>query len=93
MVMVVVGVIDHDGSILISQRNAGDRLAFKWEFPGGKVEADAPPEHGLVRERCSIGFARSPTPPVSTWALGKTVNARQVMPDILGRIPQRFSTV
>jgi 8-oxo-dGTP pyrophosphatase MutT (NUDIX family) len=43
MVTVVVGIVDLDGSILIAQRNSGDRLAFTWEFPGGNGEADAPP--------------------------------------------------
>ncbi|HEX5690573.1 MAG TPA: (deoxy)nucleoside triphosphate pyrophosphohydrolase, partial [Roseiflexaceae bacterium] len=38
------------GKILIAQRNADDRLAYKWEFPGGKLEADETPEQCIVRE-------------------------------------------
>ena len=47
---VVAGVIDRDGMILIGQRRAGDRFAFKWEFPGGKVEPDEEPKEALARE-------------------------------------------
>lgn len=47
---VVAGVIERDGLILIGQRRAGDRFAFKWEFPGGKVEPDEDPKDALARE-------------------------------------------
>jgi mutator protein MutT len=50
MIIVVAGIVEHDGKILIAQRNAHDRLAFKWEFPGGKLEADETPEQCIVRE-------------------------------------------
>src|SRR5579883_2399186 len=50
VLMVVAAVIERDGQILIGQRKRGDRHAFKWEFPGGKVEAHETPREALVRE-------------------------------------------
>ena len=40
---VVAAVIEHDGKILCMQRNKGkfDYVNYKFEFPGGKVEATA----------------------------------------------------
>lgn len=49
-VLVVAGVIRRDGLYLIGQRKNGDRHAFKWEFPGGKVERGESPREALVRE-------------------------------------------
>ncbi|MGO9093648.1 MAG: (deoxy)nucleoside triphosphate pyrophosphohydrolase [Bryobacteraceae bacterium] len=48
--MVVAGVIERDGRILICQRRAGSRHALKWEFPGGKVEHGETPPQALARE-------------------------------------------
>ena len=48
--MVVAGVIEHNGLILIGQRRKGSRHALKWEFPGGKVEAGEQPRDALKRE-------------------------------------------
>jgi 8-oxo-dGTP diphosphatase len=48
--MVVAGVIERDGQILIGQRRAKDRHALKWEFPGGKVEPHEHPKEALRRE-------------------------------------------
>lgn len=39
-----------NGLILIAKRKAGDKLANKWEFPGGKIEAGKSPEECLRRE-------------------------------------------
>jgi 8-oxo-dGTP diphosphatase len=47
---VVAGVLEKDGRILICQRKPGGRHAFKWEFPGGKVEPGETPEAALARE-------------------------------------------
>jgi 8-oxo-dGTP diphosphatase len=47
---VVAAVIERDGRILAGQRKAGGNHALKWEFPGGKVEADETPEAALRRE-------------------------------------------
>lgn len=49
-VRVVAGVIEKDGRVLIARRKEGDRLAGKWEFPGGKVDEGETPEDALKRE-------------------------------------------
>jgi 8-oxo-dGTP diphosphatase len=48
--IVVAAVIERDGRVLIGQRRAHKRHAFKWEFPGGKVEAGETPAAALGRE-------------------------------------------
>ncbi len=50
MKQVTAAVIERDGKVLIAQRRAGDALAGKWEFPGGKLEAGETPEACLRRE-------------------------------------------
>lgn len=47
---VVAAVIEHDGRILACRRRAGKADAGKWEFPGGKVEADETAAAALIRE-------------------------------------------
>jgi 8-oxo-dGTP diphosphatase len=47
---VTAAILFKDGKILIAQRDKGDRLADKWEFPGGKVEVGETPEECLARE-------------------------------------------
>jgi 8-oxo-dGTP diphosphatase len=47
---VVAAVIERDGRILITQRDAASWHPLKWEFPGGKVEAKETPEEAVVRE-------------------------------------------
>lgn len=48
--LVVAAVIERDEKVLIGQRRATDRHALKWEFPGGKVEANESPKEALRRE-------------------------------------------
>ncbi len=48
--IVVAGVLQREGKLLIGQRMAGDRHALKWEFPGGKVEPGETPRQALTRE-------------------------------------------
>src|ERR1700731_780942 len=49
--IVVAAVIERgDRRILIGQRRRGDTSPLKWEFPGGKIEADEEPEMALARE-------------------------------------------
>lgn len=48
--IVVAGILQRDGRLLIGQRMAGDRHALKWEFPGGKVEHGETPKEALRRE-------------------------------------------
>jgi 8-oxo-dGTP diphosphatase len=47
---VVAAVIQRDGRILAGQRKPTGNHPLKWEFPGGKVEADETPEAALGRE-------------------------------------------
>lgn len=48
--LVSAAVISRGTQILVGQRRKGDRHAFKWEFPGGKVEPGETPQQALVRE-------------------------------------------
>src|SRR5688572_9556980 len=50
MVQVVAAVLEREGRVLICQRKAGQWHAFKWEFPGGKVEPGESPEQAVRRE-------------------------------------------
>jgi len=50
MTTVVAAVIERDGYVLIGQRKAGEWRAFKWEFPGGKVEPGETPDAAIRRE-------------------------------------------
>lgn len=47
---VAAAVLEKDGKILIARRMAGDALAGKWEFPGGKLEPGETPPECLRRE-------------------------------------------
>jgi mutator protein MutT len=47
---VVAAVIERDGRILICQRKRSSRHAYKWEFPGGKVERGEDSPSALARE-------------------------------------------
>jgi 8-oxo-dGTP diphosphatase len=50
MKTVTAAILIVDGRILIAKRRLGDRLAEKWEFPGGKIEHGESPEQCLRRE-------------------------------------------
>ena len=47
---VTAAIIIRDDKVLIARRKAGDSLAHKWEFPGGKVRDGETPEKCLERE-------------------------------------------
>ena len=49
-VMVVAGVIERQGRVLICQRRKKGRHGLKWEFPGGKVEPGETTRAALERE-------------------------------------------
>jgi 8-oxo-dGTP diphosphatase len=49
-VIVVAGVIESEGKILVCQRRRGDTFELMWEFPGGKLEAGETAAEGLARE-------------------------------------------
>jgi 8-oxo-dGTP diphosphatase len=47
---VVGAVITEDGKILCAQRGQTKTLAYKWEFPGGKIDEGETPQEALERE-------------------------------------------
>ena len=47
---VVAGAIIRDGKVFAAQRGASGKTAFKWEFPGGKINPGETPEQALARE-------------------------------------------
>ena len=49
-VNVVAAIIKKDNHFLIVQRSRKKYLGLKWEFPGGKVEANETFEEALLRE-------------------------------------------
>ncbi len=50
MISVTCAIIENGGKILIARRAADQKLAGKWEFPGGKVADGESPEECLKRE-------------------------------------------
>jgi 8-oxo-dGTP diphosphatase len=50
IVKVTAAILVKDNRILIAKRGPDDRLADKWEFPGGKIESHETPEQCLKRE-------------------------------------------
>jgi len=70
LLVVAAALINEKGEILLAQRPAGKRLAGKWEFPGGKVEADESPELALARElHEELGITVSPKDLEPFWFL------------------------
>ena len=50
MIKVTAAIFVQNNKILIAQRKAGDKLEYKWEFPGGKINPGETPEECLARE-------------------------------------------
>lgn len=50
MQIVTAALLCREGKYLLCQRGKDAILPLKWEFPGGKLEADETPEQCLVRE-------------------------------------------
>lgn len=50
LIRVAAAVLQREGRLLVARRVAPDWLAGKWEFPGGKIEADESATECLVRE-------------------------------------------
>ncbi len=48
--LVVAGLIEHNGEFLVTQRPTGDWMEGAWEFPGGKLHPGEDPRKGLERE-------------------------------------------
>lgn len=67
-VIVVAGVLERDGRLLIGQRLAKDRHGLKWEFPGGKVEPGETPKDALRRElREELGIEAEIGPEIARY--------------------------
>jgi mutator protein MutT len=49
-IVVLAGVIDRDGKLLVTRRLEGTHLSGYWEFPGGKCEPGEAHESCLERE-------------------------------------------
>lgn len=47
---VVAAVIERDNKVLCCQRGNKGECAYKWEFPGGKIELGETKEEALIRE-------------------------------------------
>ncbi len=47
---VVCAVIEKDGFVLCAKRSEHMALPLKWEFPGGKIEANEDEKEALIRE-------------------------------------------
>ena len=47
---VVAGAIIKNGKVFSAQRGNSGKTAFKWEFPGGKINPGETPEQALARE-------------------------------------------
>lgn len=47
---VIAAIIIDNNKILIGQRGKNEKLAGKWEFPGGKIELGETPQECLKRE-------------------------------------------
>lgn len=50
MIEVVAAVIQSGDRVLLARRAIHKAMAGKWEFPGGKIEANESPEAALIRE-------------------------------------------
>lgn len=49
-IRVTAAIIIHDNRVVVARRAPGEKLAGKWEFPGGKIEPGETPEKCLARE-------------------------------------------
>lgn len=50
MLIVVAGVAQRAGRVMVCRRRAEASNGLKWEFPGGKIEPGESPEEALRRE-------------------------------------------
>jgi len=50
MIRVTAAILMKNDRVLVAQRRDTDKLAGKWEFPGGKIEIHETPEQCLIRE-------------------------------------------
>lgn len=60
---VACAIIERDGLVLAALRSQTMSLPLKWEFPGGKIEADESASECLIRElheEMGVGIAVGP---------------------------------
>jgi len=70
LLVAAAALVNPNNEVLLAQRPEGKRLAGKWEFPGGKVEADESPEAALVRElHEELGIGVAPADLEPFWFL------------------------
>ncbi len=68
MTQVVAGILEEDGRVLICRRRSDQTHALKWEFPGGKIEAEETPQQALIRElREELGVASEPAEEITRY--------------------------
>ena len=84
MKQVVAALIVRDDEILICQRTERQPHPLKWEFPGGKIEANEEPAAALCRElEEELGIEAKMGPEVATiqynYANGNAVELQRKM--------------
>ena len=47
---VVCAIFYQNGKILAFRRKTGEKMAGKWEFPGGKIRQGETPDQSIIRE-------------------------------------------
>jgi 8-oxo-dGTP diphosphatase len=68
MAVVVAGILQREGFVLICRRRADQPHALKWEFPGGKVEPGETPVAALQRElREELGIDSDPATEITRY--------------------------
>lgn len=50
LIPVALALVQRDGRWLVAQRRHDAHLGGLWEFPGGKIDTDEPPERAALRE-------------------------------------------
>ena len=84
MAAVVGAAIVREGRVLAARRTFPTDAAGRWEFPGGKVEADEAPADALVRE---IAEELGCTITVTGWLPGEVaIGDRHVLTVALARL-------
>lgn len=73
MIEVAAGILVRDGRILLQQRPASKDFAYRWECPGGKVEAHESHHSALARElkeELGLEVLKAPDPHVADFYIG-----------------------
>ena len=89
---VVGAVILNDGKVFCAQRGAGKVLAYKWEFPGGKVEDNETPQSALKREvmeelNCQIEVGKKVEDTIYNYYFG-TIRLHTFYCKLIAGVPQ-----